>query len=382
MGRVFVDADIVGVMASLRTFLRSDGTTGFQVMWRDKDSGKQTSRTFDDPNTAAMVRDFLSANGNSFRLAEAAISSMHRASPTVEMIMKHHLDGIVGVEPGTVYRYRQLSRNHIVPVLGAYPVDSVTRQNVVDWFNGIGGGDSAPKTRKNIHALLSAALETAIRSGHLTENVAKGVRDSKATQAIKTRENVFLSKEEFETLCAAFDARYVLFLRVLARSGMRFSEATALRKRDLKIEEGRFTVSITRAWKKTDRGYVIGGPKTVKGRRTVALPKDLTAALHLHMSGLKANDLLFTLPDGGRLANNRFHENYWDEPVDELAAAALLHDTPTIHDLRHTHASWLLNAGVPITVVSRRLGHESIKTTVDTYGHLMDNADSSAADAV
>ncbi|MEO5317648.1 tyrosine-type recombinase/integrase [Arthrobacter sp. CC3] len=368
-------------MASPRDIRRTDGSTAFKILWRKPD-GTQTSKTFDDPNVRDLVLELMNANGDNYALVDQAVAAAQRKSPTVEAIMTAHLDGMSGVEPGTVHRYRQLSRNHIVPGLGNYPVDAVTRQNVTDWFNGLGGGTLAAKTRKNIHALLSAAFETAIRAGHLSENVAKGVRDSKAAQAIKTRENVFLSRAEFEHLCGAMDSRYVLFLRVLAGTGLRFSEATALRKRDVKLTADRYTAAVTRAWKKTDQGYVIGGPKTVKGRRSVALPTALTPALTGHLSGLKANDLIFTLPDGGRLANNRFHENYWDDPVDGLAAAALLHDTPTIHDLRHTHASWLLNAGVPITVVSRRLGHESIKTTVDTYGHLLNDADSSAADAI
>lgn len=52
---------------------------------------------------------------------------------------------------------------------------------------------------------------------------------------------------------------------------------------------------------------------------------------------------------------------------------------PRIHDLRHTHASWLIPAGVPLTVIQGRLGHESIKTTSDRYGHLADDADAAAA---
>ncbi|MEV6585453.1 tyrosine-type recombinase/integrase [Kocuria rhizophila] len=53
-----------------------------------------------------------------------------------------------------------------------------------------------------------------------------------------------------------------------------------------------------------------------------------------------------------------------------------------MHDLRHTHASWLIAAGVPLTVIRRLLGHESIKATSDTYGHLADDADQAAATAL
>lgn len=65
-----------------------------------------------------------------------------------------------------------------------------------------------------------------------------------------------------------------------------------------------------------------------------------------------------------------------DELGDQLRAR------PRIPDLRHTHASWLIAAGVPLTVIQRRLGHESIKTTSDLYGHLAEDADAAAAAAL
>lgn len=363
-------------MASGRDKRRADGSTAFQVLWRKPD-GTQTSKTFDDPNIRDMFLRLMNDHGDDYAAVDRAIVRARATAPTIEAVMAHHLDTLSGVEPGTIHRYRQLNRNHIQPALGAFPVDALTRVNVTDWFNAL---PVAAKTRKNIHALLSAGLETAVKDRRVGENVAKGVRDSKAAQIIRTRENVFLSKPEFEALCAAFDPRYVLFLRVLAGTGLRFSEATALRKRDLKLTSGRFQAHIIRAWKKTGEGYVIGGPKTVRGKRTVALPKGLTDPVTAHLARLKANELVFTLPDGGRLANNRFHDTYWDEVVDGLVADGTLHDTPTIHDLRHTSASWLLRAGVPILTVSRRLGHNSIQVTVDTYGHIMNTDDSDAAD--
>lgn len=365
-------------MASPRDVKRSDGSTAFMVLFRKPD-GTQTSKTFDDPNIRDMFLKVMNDNGDDYAAADRVVVRARSTSPTVEAVLTSHLDTLGGVEPGTIHRYRQLARNHIVPKLGQFPVDSLTRANVVEWFNAL---PVAAKTRKNIHALLSAGLESAVRDKKVAENVAKGVRDAKSAAKVRTRENVFLTREEFEHLCAAFDDDFVVFLRVLVGSGLRFSEATALRKRDIKKAADRYTINVTRAWKKTGAGYVIGGPKSPASWRSVALPKTLTPPLDEHMAGRKANDLVFTLPQGGRLPNNRFHENYWDDVVDGLAAAALLHDTPTPHDLRHTHASWLLARNVPITVVQARLGHESIETTVGTYGHLMDDADSDAADAL
>ncbi|WP_427017809.1 tyrosine-type recombinase/integrase [Pseudarthrobacter sp. P1] len=366
-------------MASLRVLTRTDETQAFKVLWRDSDTGKQTSKTFDDPGTADMFLDFLNANGQSLALADRAISMMRSKAPTVKAAIARHIETLGGVESGTLHRYRQLARNHINPKLGPYPVDKLTREDVLAWFNAM---TLSAKSKKNIHALLSSALESAIADRHIVENPAKGIRDSKSAAAIKTRDPVFLSPAEFEALTGAFDSRYVTLLKLLAGSGLRFSEATALRKRDVKRKEDRYSLSVTRAWKKTDQGIAIGGPKSPKSIRTVALSKTLTDPINAELAGLKPDDLVFTLPEGGRLPNNRFHENYWDEVVDRLVAEGKLHDAPTPHDLRHTHASWLIAAGVPLPVIQARLGHENITTTVGTYGHLQNDADSLAADAL
>ena len=70
----------------------------------------------------------------------------------------------------------------------------------------------------------------------------------------------------------------------------------------------------------------------------------------------------------------------WGPALDTLDGQ--LRARPRVHDLRHTHASWLIAAGIPLTVIQRRLGHESIKTTSDRYGHLADDADAAGAAAL
>lgn len=82
---------------------------------------------------------------------------------------------------------------------------------------------------------------------------------------------------------------------------------------------------------------------------------------------------------GGRLSIQELHRA-WGPALDELGDQ--LRARPRIHDLRHTHASWLIAAGVPLTLIQRRLGHESIKTTSDRYGHLAEGADAAAAAAL
>jgi integrase len=124
-----------------------------------------------------------------------------------------------------------------------------------------------------------------------------------------------------------------------------------------------------RAWKYNSNGYRIGSPKTKRSRRDVNLDPALLDKLDY------TGEWLFTNTVGGPVRYQGFRRRVWDKAVQR----AKLEPAPTPHDLRHTHASWLLNAGVPITTVSRRLGHENIQTTVNIYGHLDRSSDAAAA---
>ena len=185
-------------------------------------------------------------------------------------------------------------------------------------------------------------------------NVAKGVQPPRGEAMC---EAVFLTRSELALIVDALPPRSAPLAEFLAGTGLRFGEATALLGADLTLPDtpsagadgaaGRGVVTVSKAWKTdpdADGRFVVGAPKTQRGRRTVTLPARLAQQL--------------------------------DELGDQLRAR------PRIPDLRHTHASWLIAAVVPLTVIQRRLGHESIKTTSGRYGNLADAADAAAAAAL
>ena len=148
-------------------------------------------------------------------------------------------------------------------------------------------------------------------------------------------------------------------------------------------------VRVSRAWKSSAaKGWYLGAPKTKKSRRTISLPASVIPTLReLVVDG---REYVFLNRDRQPVRQQNFWEGVWN-PARRMAnglsavdgktarkggiwdrepAAVPLGKWPRVHDIRHCHASWLLNDGVPINVVQRRLGHESIQTTVDTYGHI------------
>lgn len=236
------------------------------------------------------------------------------------------------------------------------------------------------KSKANLHALLSAALARAVDEEIIPRNVAKG---QMLADKQESREPVYLSIDDLDMLIATVGERYELFMAVLCKTGLRYNEATALRKRDVRISQGRATIHVTRAWKAGNDGKdVVGPPKTKKSRRSVACNAALSADLAEHMRHLSPDDLLFTRPDGQYLRNSWFHKNVWGPMIDTMVASGRFYEHPWIHEIRKAHTSHLLQAGIAVHVVQARLGHEDAQTTLNIYARLSQTDDLDAADAL
>ena len=206
--------------------MRKDGTITWSVLWRDVDTGKQTSRTMPTLQDAQELASFLTANGHSFALAAQAASRLRSTSPTVSTVVTVHIAGLTGVTDGTRHRYRLPAQRHITAApIGPIPVDTLTRADVAAWINGL---PLAVKSKKNVHSLLSAALAQAVQDNAIPTNVAHGIRFPRSTSR---REPVFLSREEVALIADSVPARYSPLVHFLAGTGLRWSEATALRTR-------------------------------------------------------------------------------------------------------------------------------------------------------
>ncbi|GAA1819047.1 tyrosine-type recombinase/integrase [Nesterenkonia flava] len=382
-------------MATYRRRERRDGTIAHQVIFRDKDQGnKQTSLTFDDEDEAMLFKRFLEANDHRLRQAEDAVIEMRSKAPTLNELIEYHLENLTGVEEGTIKTYRSLMRTHVEDSLGRIRIDSLTKKDIIQWLQTI---DRTPKSLKNIHSVVSAALATGVGEPDwpIQSNPARGLRMPKGGG--KNRERpLFMTRDQVEELAATLDQLHGqyenpfigftpgMFALFQAHSGCRFGESTALRAHvDTTVKaDGRIILHINRAWKHRATGLTPGDPKTKAGVRDVALSRDFSEILRPTLEATPAGALLFGNRAGERLHQGWFYEKYWKPGRTALVLAGLFPRNARVHDLRHTHASWLIDAGVPLPAISRRLGHEDISTTVNLYGHLVTDADERAADAL
>lgn len=352
-------------MASVQKRQNRDGTTSHRVLFRH--DGRQTSLTFPDAKSAQKAKRLIEAVGPDEaipRLVARTRSAIETA--TVAEWLERHIADLTGVTDRTRADYRALARRHIEPTLGALDVDEVTTADVARWANELEQKVSA-KTLANLRGLLSAAFGYAVDEGLRGDNPMRRLRRSRAREHERP-DMVCLTPQEFIHLRSLVPERWRPFVTFLAGTGARFGEAVVLEVGDVDLLAPTPVVRITKALKRVPGGFEVGPPKSRRSRRTVSLSGDLVDALAPLVTRPRG-ELLFTGRDGARISHSNFYSRVWAPAVKTFET-----DTgkrPRIHDLRHGNASWLIAAGTPLPVIADRLGHESITTTVNTYGHLM-----------
>lgn len=359
-------------MASIRERARNDGSTYFQVCYRVGGRGsRQSSVSFDDEKEAKRLCALVDSHGWERALELAGIADTQRplSALTVAEWLDRHIGSLSGVEKKTISEYKRYAESDIGPALGAIPLSKLTREDIAVWVNAMRDAGAAGGTIQNKHGFLSGALKRAVEDGQLSANPCQGIRLPRTEKP----EMVFLTGPEFQTLKAAFSDHYKPLVEFLVSSGCRASEALALRPSDVDREAD--TVRITRAWKRVGSGYELGPPKTRKSVRTINVPKSVLAQLDY------GHEWLFVGTNGGPIRLYSWRANVWYKSLAKAKANGL-EKTPRIHDLRHTCASWMVQAGVHLLVIQEHLGHESIKTTIDCYGHLDRSSHAVAANAI
>jgi integrase len=294
--------------------------------------------------------------------------------------------------PTSEYGTRKKVEKRILPTFGNIPLSDLDASTIGAWKSAMLAEQLSPQTVNTYLSLLGTILNAAVDDDYLVRSPL--VRKSGAGRTAATRNQpvprreVWLLREQLDRLVAAIDARYRALVLVAALTGMRWGELVALRWDDPRFDQplddgavrGPGRLRIARAIsdpRRTGRG-VEKGPKTEAGKRVIALDQETVQAFlaHRELVGGGSYDRIFTSPGGSRgpagtVARNNFHR-VWKRA---LAKAELAHLWPEygglhFHDLRHTHATWLIAQRVPMIAVAGRLGHANAVVTMMVYAHV------------
>ena len=366
-------------MASTYILERKNGTLGHKVAWRE--GGKQRSMTFDHASQAALLNKHLDLCGNVLELAEASAANEVASGPTLSDTIEEHIRGLTGIEERTRKDYRRDARLHINPHLGHIAIGALTRRQIRDWINAAQEEGAAPKSIANWHGLLYATCATAVDEGLRADNPCKGVRLPQRDQ--RDDHEKFMEPDEYEALLGFIPPHWRILVELLAGTGARWGEVTALRVEDLVLTGPVPFVRINKAWKRgADGRPFLSRPKTRRSHREITISKQLAAKLSATNTGQPGTAFLIRGPKDGPVNYNYFQGKVWTPAVRKALDAGAIQSHAKIHGLRHTHASILLTSGVDLMTVQRRLGHESITTSANLYGHLNQRNDTSAVDAI
>ena len=256
----------------------------------------------------------------------------------------------------------------ILPYFGNKRVNDITAADIRQWQNELIKMGYSPTYLKTINNQLSAIFNYAVRYYDLKSNPCAKAGSMGKSKAEKMD---FWTVEEFRKFIdSVMNKRlsYMAFM-TLYWTGMRLGELLALNPKDVDLEKR--TISITKSYQRLGKKDVITPPKTPKSKRVITIPEFLAADIKDYMDSLydlQENDRLFPI-------TKYYLEHEMQRGIKESGVKRI-----RVHDLRHSHASMLIELGFSPLEIANRLGHEKVETTLNTYAHLYPNKQTKLAE--
>jgi integrase len=352
---------------------------GFVSMGK-KENGRRDRRHVSGAKRADVVAKVRAIEAK----RDAGVVDAAGRAPTVGEWLDHWLDNIAArkVRARTLESYRSTVRLHLRPGLGHHRLDRLQPEHLERLYAALADKGLSPASILRAHRVLSRALRVASQRAKVARNVATLV-DPPAVKRPQTA--LPLSAQEARKVMAAAQAhRNAARWTVALAVGLRQSEVLGLRWADVDLEKG--ALSVRRGLHRVGgQGLVYEEPKADRSRRTVALPAQLVEALRAHRAAQleeriaagplwQDHDLVFAQPNG-RPIERKSDWRSWKALLREADVRVV-----RLHDGRHTAATLLLSEGVHPRVVMEVLGHAQMRTTTDTYSHVMPALGRDAAD--
>lgn len=297
-------------------------------------------------------------------------------TPIAEFLVRW-LEEFVKVQrrPNTFRQYESLVRVHIIPAIGNIQLGRLTAQHVHGLMASMEKAGHGAVLRAMTRRTLATALEQAIKWELIDRNVARKVDPPQ----IPRREFVTWSDEQCQAFWKTAESDRVMFaaLYLAVSCGMRSGEVRALQWSSVDLAAGTVSVKHT-LFKPKGEEPILGDVKTSAGVRVIHMGQSVVEALKRHRGwllerGMSGKPMVFPSDTGKYISCRVFERRFY-----RLCEAAGLPKI-RIHDLRHTSATLLLQAGVHPKIVSERLGHSNIAITLDLYSHVTPRMDQGAA---
>lgn len=296
----------------------------------------------------------------------------------------------------TYLRYEELSKRTYAAI-GHIRLNRLRPQHLIDFYaqlaepgqNKRTGGGLAPKTIKHYHTFISSVMDRAVKWGVVNENPCKRVDAPK----VERKQIEFMNDEQARVFMAALEdepLEYRVIFSLLLLTGMRRGELLGLEWPDIDFDSGVIHIRRTSQYA-PERGIFTDTTKTEQSKRPLFIPAELLEMLRRYRAEqgerrLRMGDKwstewsehprLFTKWDG-----NPMHPNTPYKELKKLLARNGMEQV-SLHSLRHTNATLLINSGADVRTVSGRLGHSQTSTTMNIYAEFLQSADKAASETL
>lgn len=318
---------------------------------KKKKSGFQTVR-----EAKAWEQDFIQSHTNAPSITFKALCTQFLKDYKLHARRTTYIDFVSVVN------------SRLLPAFGSMPINEITPQIVRKWQNALKAENTLkPSTLATYHKRLSTLFHFAMKFCGLRSNpaaLAGGIGSGgEASAALH-----YWTREQFDKfITSGLPPKYIAVFSLLFWTGCRVGEILALTPNDYDGEKK--LIHITKTAHRRDGKTYTTPPKTAASRRDVTLPTFAAMILEdwIKRTDARGNEALFE--QGNNNLYRRFYRHAGKVGLPRIR----------IHDLRHSHASMLINKGIPPKVIQERLGHASIKVTLDVYSHLYKNQQANLA---
>lgn len=264
---------------------------------------------------------------------------------------------------------RTLIETKIIPYFGEKSMNEITAVDIIKWQNLLMNQEYSPTYLRMIQNQLTALFNHAERFYDLRDNPCKKVDKMGRSNA---KELNFWTKDEYEVFLGTFtegDEMYRLIFQMLFWMGCRIGEALALTSSDIDLEKA--TISVSKTYYRRNKTDYITSPKTESSNRKITIPKFLQGEIKEYLDRqyeLAPDERIFPITD--RAVQKKMKQKTEEAKLKPIR----------VHDLRHSHIALLIEKGLQPLVIAQRVGHDSVNTTMNIYGHLYPNKQKEVAD--
>lgn len=280
------------------------------------------------------------------------------------LIERYFEDIELELKPTTIENKKYIINSKILPYFGEKRISDISTSDINDWHRELKKKNYEPTYLRTIRNQISAIFNYAIDTHNHNYNPVKKAKKMGEKKAKKMK---FYTIDEFNRFIKSFENNstlYIIFL-ILFYTGIRVGELLALKPNDFDFQK--MTLRVDENYQVVKKKKLLLSPKSESGFRTISIPSKLALDIQDYLSklhGIRKNDLIF-----------KVSKSYLNDHIKEGAEIAGVKKI-RVHDLRHSHASLLIEEGkFSYKLIAERLGHSSTKELDETYGHLYPNKD-------